>query len=141
MAKKTEHYQLNQWEAEDSFLRTDFNEDNAKIDAALAAATGALPKIATGSYTGNGKYGSANPKSIEIGFAAKLVVIIRDDHNINFSGLFLRPCSYGVGRFDSGTAQALTWTNTGVTWHNSSASSGESQLNTNGVVYRWWAIG
>ena len=33
---KTEHYQLNQWEAADQVRRTDFNADNAKIDAALA---------------------------------------------------------------------------------------------------------
>ena len=34
----TEHYSLSQWEAEDKVLRTDFNEDNVKIDRALAAA-------------------------------------------------------------------------------------------------------
>ena len=33
---KTTHYQLNQWEAEDKVLRTEFNEDNQKIDGALA---------------------------------------------------------------------------------------------------------
>ena len=33
---KTEHYQLNQWDAADQVKRTDFNEDNAKLDAALA---------------------------------------------------------------------------------------------------------
>ena len=33
----TPNYQLNQWEAEDRVLRTDFNADNAKIDAALKA--------------------------------------------------------------------------------------------------------
>ena len=33
---KTEHYQLNQWEASDQVRRTDFNADNAKIEAALA---------------------------------------------------------------------------------------------------------
>lgn len=32
----TSNYNLNQWEAEDKVLRTDFNADNAKIDAALA---------------------------------------------------------------------------------------------------------
>lgn len=32
----TEHYGLSQWEATDAVLRTDFNEDNAKIDAELA---------------------------------------------------------------------------------------------------------
>lgn len=33
----TQNYQLNQWEPEDQVLRTDFNEDNAKIDAAVKA--------------------------------------------------------------------------------------------------------
>ena len=33
----TTNYQLNQWEATDQVRRTDFNEDNAKIDAALEA--------------------------------------------------------------------------------------------------------
>lgn len=32
----TEKYGLCQWEATDAVLRTDFNEDNAKIEAALA---------------------------------------------------------------------------------------------------------
>lgn len=29
-------YQLNQWDAADPVIHTDFNEDNAKIEAALA---------------------------------------------------------------------------------------------------------
>ena len=32
----TTNYQLNQWEAADKVLREEFNQDNAKIDAALA---------------------------------------------------------------------------------------------------------
>ena len=32
----TTNYQLNQWEAGDQVLRTEFNQDNQKIDAALA---------------------------------------------------------------------------------------------------------
>ena len=35
MANYTEHHQLHQWEPGDPFLRTDFNEDFAKIDGAL----------------------------------------------------------------------------------------------------------
>ena len=31
----TPNYNLSQWEAEDKVLRTDFNADNAKIDAGL----------------------------------------------------------------------------------------------------------
>ena len=34
---KTEYLQLNQWQPEDPVLRTDFNADNQKLDAALAA--------------------------------------------------------------------------------------------------------
>ena len=33
----TQNYQLNQWEALDKVQRTDFNADNAKIDAAMKA--------------------------------------------------------------------------------------------------------
>ena len=39
MANYTAHYQLHQWEPEDSFLRTDFNEDNKKVDSALKELT------------------------------------------------------------------------------------------------------
>lgn len=35
MSTRTEYYQLHQWVPEDSFLRTDFNEDNAVLDAAV----------------------------------------------------------------------------------------------------------
>ena len=33
---QTTNYHLNQWEPTDQVLRTDFNADNAKLDAALA---------------------------------------------------------------------------------------------------------
>ena len=39
---KTTNYQLNQWDATDRVLRTDFNSDNQKIDAALKAAADAV---------------------------------------------------------------------------------------------------
>lgn len=35
--KKTQTYELNQWDADDRILREDFNADNTKIDAALDA--------------------------------------------------------------------------------------------------------
>lgn len=35
--KKTQNCQLNQWDGDDRIMREDFNADNAKIDAALAA--------------------------------------------------------------------------------------------------------
>lgn len=33
---KTEKYQLNQWEKTDRIMMEDFNEDNAKLEAALS---------------------------------------------------------------------------------------------------------
>ena len=36
--KKTQHYGLCQWDAEDRILREDFNSDNQKIDAPIARA-------------------------------------------------------------------------------------------------------
>ena len=66
MATYTEHYGLHQWEPTDDFLRTDFNTDFGKIDAALhgKADTTALEamkglidekcKLITGTYVGNG---------------------------------------------------------------------------------------
>ena len=62
----TTNYQLNQWEAGDQVLRTEFNQDNQKIDTALAGLDGrteALETMATsfgncrlyyGTYTGTG---------------------------------------------------------------------------------------
>ncbi|NBI11727.1 hypothetical protein D1641_17310 [Colidextribacter sp. OB.20] len=46
----TTNYQLNQWEASDRVLRTDFNADNAKIEAALSGLeerAAALDRLAT----------------------------------------------------------------------------------------------
>ena len=70
MASYTEHYQLHQWVPEDDFLRTDFNEDFAKIDAAL----GGKPEIVTGSYIGSG-----GSKMITLGFEPKAVLVELDD--------------------------------------------------------------
>ena len=52
----TPNYDLSQWEPSDKVLRTDFNADNAKIDAALAgkasaAAVDSLARRATAAST------------------------------------------------------------------------------------------
>lgn len=43
----TEQYKLCQWEATDQVLRTDFNEDNAKIEAELARLAGETARLDT----------------------------------------------------------------------------------------------
>ena len=88
----TPNYNLSQWEAEDKVLRTDFNADNAKIDAALMAAadgraalertvssnkrelTNALNirlRCVTGTYTGDGK----NSRTIGVSLRPKVMFI------------------------------------------------------------------
>ena len=74
---KTTHYQLNQWEPEDKVLRTEFNEDNLKIDQALAALAGAVPRIVTGTYTGDG----TESRIIDLGFAPKAVFVSAEAGN------------------------------------------------------------
>lgn len=98
MANYTEHYQLHQWEPTDDFLRTDFNTDFAKIDAAIkgveTAANTALAgkadagatqaaletkaEIIHGSYVGNG----AEAQQIQLGFKPRIVLIPIDDCDI-----------------------------------------------------------
>ena len=94
MATYTANYQLHQWVPEDNFLRTDFNQDFQKIDAALAGLeagkvgpealeplksdiasvrTTANGKAAAvmGSYTGDGSF----PRMISLGYAPKAVYL------------------------------------------------------------------
>ena len=83
MADYTEHYQLHQWVPEDDFLRTDFNTDFAKIDAALAGLAADLedsdaaretlagrPELVTGTYTGDG----TETRAVSLGFAPRAVL-------------------------------------------------------------------
>lgn len=90
----TQNYQLNQWEPEDKVRRTDFNADNARLDAALsglAAADGAINTALSGkadqsaldtlsaqvsrrgncqlyvtSYVGNGKFHQENARTLTL---------------------------------------------------------------------------
>ena len=87
----TNNYNLCQWEASDKVLRTDFNADNAKIDAALAqlnrytasveqktdtlansAYTIQNPQIVAGHYTGTG----TEKQSIQLGFRPRMVLVL-----------------------------------------------------------------
>ena len=79
MATYTTNYQLHQWEASDSFLRTDFNTDFQKIDAALGEKAEAeetqaeldkKAEIIKGSYVGNG-----GTVTVNLGFRPRAVLV------------------------------------------------------------------
>ena len=96
MMNRTNNYNLCQWEETDRVRRTDFNEDNAKIDAAvkavgrrvdgleaskadktaLAAVEGKISRIVTGTYAGTG--GSSGVRRISLPGRPKLVLIRTD---------------------------------------------------------------
>ena len=66
---KSEHYQLHFWEPEDDFLRAEFNENFAALDAATAGKIGAV----FGTYTGDG----AETRHIELGFQPQALLLFQ----------------------------------------------------------------
>lgn len=69
-SNQTANFGLNQWAAEDSVLREEFNADNAKIDAALAALGREL--IYTGSYVGDG----TSKRTIQLPITPKFIILM-----------------------------------------------------------------
>ena len=73
----TTNYQLNQWDAQDAIKRTDFNADNAKIDAAIAAVAASVSNlIVTGTYKGTTT--TTEPtvtQTISLGFQPRFLLV------------------------------------------------------------------
>ena len=134
MANYTEHYQLHQWEPEDDFLRTDFNEDFAKIDAALGEKAGveelaevqALARskcrVVIGSYTGNGD----SARVITLGFRPKVVAV--DDMGSFSSGYEL-----GLDGIDRSAVRVVDG--------GFRVAAGSLNMNESGETYRYYALG
>ena len=165
----TANYQLNQWEAEDKVLRTEFNEDNQKIDAALKtnadavtalsaalagkADTGALsevaasiPKIAWGSYTGDG----TSERLIPLGFTPKAVFVCSEfgrtyeqDNTIRTYQGGLAVTGHPVMTTGSVTTEVLSVQEDGFRVYAYSSSSSRTYIYTNGdgMVCHYLAIG
>ena len=145
--QRTQNYNLCQWEAEDRIMRSDFNADNQKIDAALAAGV----KIATGSYTGTGEYGASHPNTLTLDFAPKLLVMLYNDTTIIGEPYVLRGgiIMAAVGGWIAPTASkndpadfyAVVSQVSGntVSWY--SATGADKQSNISGVTYHYVAIG
>ena len=142
----TTSYGLCQWEPEDDFLRTEFNADNAKIDAAL----GTIPKVESGSYTGDGTYGADSPCSLTFSFQPKLVLISPSDISDRGEIFFPMTAVYGAEQACScwsgysyrGDYCVLSWAGNALTWY-SAGQSGQaaSQYNVSGKTYHYLAIG
>ncbi len=155
----TENFSLCQWEATDQVLRTEFNEDNTKIDAALkqqandiakeitdrkaavTATASTVPKIAVGSYTGD----SAASRSISVGFTPRAVYVCSEEglaysqnsSGYSFGGLAIS----GKPAQHSGNIAVQIIANGFTVYQKTVSSYSAIQCNMSGMTYHYLAIG
>ena len=138
--ERTEHYQLCLWEKDDPVLRTDFNENNEKLDKALTG----LPKIVHGTYTGKGGYGKEYPCTIEFPFKPLLVSVFDPNGSAFDLGGNVwpwgAPSGITVTYNSTHYMMYLSWTDNSVTWYGNGGNA-STQLNTEGREYHYIAIG
>ena len=132
---QTPNFHLNQWSPEDYVRRTDFNADNAKIDAALAAAGNC--RIVTGSYVGTGESGQANKNSLTFE-KTPLFLAVGGANNFHFWAVKGDDAA-SVTRGQNGPESIpMTWNGKTVSWYHS--SNAERQLNVANRVYTYIAL-
>ena len=123
---KTTNYQLNQWAKSDRIMMDDFNADNQKIDAALAAKCG----IVTGTYTGDG----TNDRTVDLGRPVAFLMVQRTGRRSSSFAEVGWMAGEGCIHGGTGGGSGLTHTGSGFLINDSVA------FNENGVVYRYFAI-
>ena len=123
----TQKYQLCQWEESDRILRTDFNANNTRLEAALAARP---CQFYTGSYVG------ALQKSHTLVFPKKpmLVVILSSVGFAITSYGFDRICFSGA--LDNGHVFRLEWSGYSCTW----SDDRDLDLSFSGTTYTILAL-
>lgn len=145
---RTSNYNLCQWEETDRVRRTDFNEDNVKLDAAIkavdrrvdglegskasVAALNSLQtamrakgncQIVTGQYVGNGRYGSGAPNTLTFGKKPLFVAV---------GGTLIMIAVNGMAHAEvpsSNAAPTCIWSDTGVSWYDDEAWRQMNDLN------------
>ena len=150
--ENTSNYGLKRWDGEDRILHTEFNDNWDKIDTALkssadgvAALQTALAscgncKIVYGTYTGNGKAGSANPNKLTFDGKPVLVIVQAQSNTTDFDFhlRLVRGCGWAVGdRGNYSYTSSVAWGENYVSWYNNKA---ETQFNLQGSVYSYIAL-
>lgn len=162
--KKTENFALNQWEPSDSIRRSDFNSDNAAIDAALAANAKALSDYQTANDAAVAKKAEQSAvTALETTVAGKGNCQIaygtytgggNDSHSLSFDIYplmvmvlnksdggdpltLLRPAVKGGNM--TGNSISVTWSNKKVSW-SLSGTYGDA-CDESGTTYAYVAIG
>lgn len=150
--ENTSNYGLKRWDGEDRILHTEFNDNWDKIDTALkssadgvAALQTALAscgncKIVYGTYTGNGKSGSANPNKLTFDGKPVLVIVQAQSNTTDFDFhlRMIRGCDWAVGDHNNYSyTNSVAWGENYVSWYNNKA---ETQFNLQGSVYSYIAL-
>ena len=144
---KTANYQLNQWVKSDRIQMEDFNSDNAKIDAALKAHADILAhsgncKVVFGTYTGDGTYGAANPRTLTFDGTPVLVVIQPKVFAQGGSDrlLLIRGTDWGYAKDEDHVNYRcnVVWGPKSVKWSGDSRSYGGA--NGDNIEYCWAAL-
>ena len=131
---KTTNYQLPKWEKTDRIQMSDFNDMTAKLDAALAT----IPKIAVGTYTGTGKYGTTNKSKLTFPFKPSLVLIFHPADS-NYQAVCLPGSDGNTRPFGANTPYLYaTWSGNTVSWYSTDADS--YQFNSKNAVYCYLAV-
>ena len=138
---KTTNYQLNQWDPTDRVLRTDFNSDNQKIDAAIAEKIG----IVFGSYTGNNN----DNRTITLSFTPKAVYLCNElgqtyNNAHHYGGLALEGKPARGSSSVTGAVDLITIVDHGFAVRNGNVQSGSGtylSANLSGTTYHYLALG
>ena len=151
-SQETPNYRLSRWAGTDRILVEEFNDNWDKIDTALkssadgvAALQTALAscgncKIVYGTYTGNGKSGSANPNKLTFDGKPVLVIVQAQSNTTDFDFhlRMIRGCDWAVGdRNNYSYTNSVAWGENYVSWYNNKA---ETQFNLQGSVYSYIAL-
>ena len=99
-------------------------------------------QMATGSYTGTGTYGSANPTSITFDFVPKFVYVCSEKSYAKYVLLWVYGAKQVVGTINNGSDyQVVTLSDKTLSWYCGYNQSSPIQLNASGTIYKWIAIG
>ena len=141
---QTTNYQLNQWDPDDKVLRSDFNADNAKLDAALAGLAAEVASqsaslahkgnclLYTTTYVGDGSAGAAHPKSFTFPHRPLAVFVVGG--RIQLTALRNSTYSIGSGGGSNILMCQLSWTENGISWYYPREDA-EVQCNQSGTSY------
>lgn len=118
----------------------------------ISALSSANSIIAYGAYTGNGTFGSGNPKTLTFDFTPRLVIVTGCADGVgDYPWLYGAPRGRAYSEVMASETEDyttyswgdvyvdLTWGSNSVSWYN--AESAEKQLNASNCVYYYFAVG